>query len=287
MPLYFNTLLREAGIDPKDVRLMRHKDNSLKDEFSTYAMWRDNIEVFEKYQSIQKKTYRTTLSPSKYWASFIVNLSGDEMFAGLYELEGIHSEFEDIYVPGSEEPYSSIDHDHYELKLSDLFQDFIGKLIIDWGAGKLAWIQKAENQDKEVLEIRQKFKEPDFIGYMKFIQPLSRLDRLPFNWIDSLKSANGVYLLTCPESRELYVGSATGEDGFWGRWQNYIKDGHGGNLGLKDRDKSDYQVSILQVAGSNMTKDEILKAEGIWQEKLKSNEIGLNRNLAGKSDKIW
>ena len=38
--------------------------------------------------------------------------------------------------------------------------------------------------------------------------------------------------------------------GFWGRWQDYIQTGHGGNLGLKSRDPSDYQISILEVAGT-------------------------------------
>jgi len=36
------------------------------------------------------------------------------------------------------------------------------------------------------------------------------------------------------------------------------RDDHGGNLGLKSRDASDYQVSILEVAGSAATFEKII-----------------------------
>ena len=89
-------------------------------------------------------------------------------------------------------------------------------------------------------------------------------------------------MLTCPKTKEQYVGSATGEKGFWGRWQDYLFSGHGGNIGLKSRDPSDYQVSILQVAGTAATQEDIQEMEGRWQTKLQSQEMGLNRNLAKK-----
>jgi hypothetical protein len=60
-----------------------------------------------------------------------------------------------------------------------------------------------------------------------------------------------------------------------------METGHGSNVGLKSREPSDYQVSILEVAGSSATADDILKMEGRWQTKLQSREMGLNRNSAG------
>ena len=95
-----------------------------------------------------------------------------------------------------------------------------------------------------------------------------------------MRSSRGVYILTCPRTKEQYVGSASGEDGFWGRWMEYYKTGHGGNQGLKSRDPSDYQVAILEVAGSAHSHKDILTMEGRWQDKLKSRDMGLNRNLA-------
>ena len=67
-------------------------------------------------------------------------------------------------------------------------------------------------------------------------------------------------------------------DGFWGRWQDYIQTGHGGNVALKSRDPSDYHVSILEVAGTALTPDDIMKLEMQWKLKLQSIEMGLNRN---------
>ena len=73
-------------------------------------------------------------------------------------------------------------------------------------------------------------------------------------------------------------GSASGSVGFHGRWLSYARDGHGGNVGLKSRDPSDYQVSILEVVGSLATTDEILKLEDLWKRKLQSREMGLNQH---------
>ena len=94
--------------------------------------------------------------------------------------------------------------------------------------------------------------------------------------LSALKSSRGIYLLTCPKTKEQYVGSASGVEGFWGRWQDYIHTGHGGNVKLKSRQNSDYQVSILEVAGSSATTNEILTMESRWQSKLQSREMGLN-----------
>lgn len=131
------------------------------------------------------------------------------------------------------------------------------------------------------MELHRVFHEPDFPGFLNFIKHLSELGNMPTSWLAALKSSRGIYLLTCPKTKEQYIGSATGEEGFWGRWQDYIQTGHGDNLGLKSRDPSDYQVSILEVAGTSATKEDMGKMEGLWQRKLQSSEMGLNRNLAG------
>jgi hypothetical protein len=94
----------------------------------------------------------------------------------------------------------------------------------------------------------------------------------------AFRSSKGIYLLTCPGTKEQYVGSATGEDGFWGRWLEYAQTGHGGNVALKSRDSSYYQVSILEVAGTASTTADILTMEHWWKHKLQTKEMGLNRN---------
>lgn len=168
--------------------------------------------------------------------------------------------------------------DIYRLTPDPRLSDLEGRVTIAWGDGERSWIQRADNQDKAVLEVRQVFKEPDFPGFACFIAPLSKIAGLPAGWVAALTASRGVYLLTCPRTREQYVGSATGQDGFQGRWLSYVHDGHGGNVGLKSRDPSDYQVSILEVAGSIATTQEVLDMETLWKRKLQSREMGLNKN---------
>ena len=87
-------------------------------------------------------------------------------------------------------------------------------------------------------------------------------------WIAALRAARGVYVLTCRRTKKIYIGSATSDEGFFGRWSEYARDGHGGNIQLKSRDRNDYQVSILEVAGSANTTQDILIMESRWKNKL-------------------
>ena len=282
MPIMFNTILREAGLALADVRLIRHKDKRATRGRSPYELWRDDRSQFELYQSHQSVTSRKKFTAA-YWAVFIVNFNDETMFGGLYNVmyKGI-SEYDTPkpHIEGEIEKAGTCDV--YDLKLDDALRDLIGRLFIDWGAGALAFVQYADRNDKPITELRPKFEEDPFPGFLNFIEPLSRLDKFPKDWTTVLKNSRGVYLLTCPKTKELYVGSATGKEGFWGRWEEYFQTGHGGNVALKSREPSDYQVSILEVAGTSATVTDITAMEGRWQCKLQSMRMGLNRNLAGR-----
>jgi hypothetical protein len=244
MPIMFNTILRETSLTLKDVRLVRHKDKRAKRGRTPYELWRDNRPQFELYQSTQNILNRKKLT-APYWAVFVVNLNDETMFAGLYAVKYRGLLEQDTPRPHMDGIDKAGSCDVYDLTLQETLNDYIGKLFIDWGPGALAWVQYSDRNNKPITELRKAFQEPDFPGFLNFIQPLSKLDHMPKSWIAALKSSRGVYLLTCPKTKEQYVGSATGSEGFWGRWQDYVHTGHGGNLGLKSRDPSNYQVSIL------------------------------------------
>jgi hypothetical protein len=40
----------------------------------------------------------------------------------------------------------------------------------------------------------------------------------------------------------------------------------------------DYQVSILEVASSSLSDDEVIRMEARWKDKILSREFGFNRN---------
>ena len=277
MPLMFNSILKEAGIPLSEVRLLRHKDQRSAKGRTPYELWRDDRPQFDWYQSTQQLRTRTRLD-IPYWASFVGTPSDETLFVGVYAVEYQGRLQRDTPAAHTHGVLRAGRIDVYELTEQSTFSEFDGKLYVDWGPGKRSWIQRADRQDKPITELRTEFKEPEFPGFLRFVSPLSGLDRLPKSWIVALQSSSGVYLLTCPKTKEQYVGSATGHEGFWGRWQDYVETGHGGNVALRSRDPSDYQVSILEVAGTAATTEEILAMESLWKSKLQSQEMGLNRN---------
>lgn len=277
----FNMLLESEGISPKEVRLLRHQQVGIRGRTS-YILWRDNLPGFEQWQGSQLAS-RASYFDARIWASFVVPPDGSTLFVGLFEVgqkeiapvEWVDPLFDQTLAEREPRPLHL-----YDLKRLAAGAEYVGRLRIDWGEGTRSWVQKASapNGNKKVVEISRAFQEEAFPGYTNFLSNLASVAGLPAAWAAALSAARGVYLLTCPRTREQYVGSAAGAAGFWGRWQDYAVGGHGGNLGLKSREPSDYQISILEVAGSAATGEDILRMEALWKDKLQSREMGLNRN---------
>lgn len=276
MPIFFNTILLAAGFDLGDIRLLRHKDNRAAKDRSPYELWRDDRDKFDLYQATQSINHGSKLKAA-YWASFVGTPGDETLFVGIYSIKNCKLLEQDTPMPHRDGIDKAGSCYFYELLLESRLGDLIGRLLIDWGPGYKAWIQRADKQDKPITELRTSFMEPGFPGFLNFIEPLSKLNKLPKSWIGALQSSRGVYLLTCPRTKEQYVGAAYGEGGFWARWQDYIETGHGDNVLLKSRNPSDYQVSILEVAGTASAKEDIITMERLWMSKLQSREMGLNR----------
>lgn len=84
---------------------------------------------------------------------------------------------------------------------------------------------------------------------------------------------------------KLYVGSAYGEEGIWGRWSDYVKtNGSGGNKMLVELINNDhtyaknFQFSILMLLPKTITNDEAINKERLFKNKLGTNTFGLNCN---------
>lgn len=272
-----NDVLLTAGFDLGDVRLLRHKDNRAARGRTPYELWRDDREKFDIYQSVHGIRNVNKLRVA-YWASFIGTPADETLFVGIYSVQGRKLLEQDTPMPHRDDIDKAGTCHVYDLLLELRLSDLIGRLLIEWGPGDRAWVQRADKQNKQIIEIRREFKEPDFPGFLYFIEPLSKLEKLPTSWVAALQASKGIYLLTCPRTKEQYVGSATGQGGFWQRWLDYAQTGHGGDVALKSRDPSDYQVSILEVAGTSSTEEDIIRMEILWKLKLQSREMGLNRN---------
>ena len=276
MPLTFNTLLRAADIDPANVRLLRHRDDQGASR-TLWDLWTNNRATFEAYQARQQKSSRPRLA-APIWASFVVTPTNETIFAGLYAVGSRRSLPADMPKHNGPGIDTAALHEEYETNLLPALLDLSARLHIDWGPGLRTWVQRADLQDKTVLEIRRVDAEPPFPGYLNLTSRLSDIATMPPSWRHALSLARGIYLLVCPESREQYVGQAAGSDGFLGRWLSYVATGHGGNVGMLSRPPTDYRVSILEVAGSGTTAGDMTRMEDLWKQKLLSREMGLNRN---------
>ena len=127
------------------------------------------------------------------------------MFAGIYEAQYRGVLEHDTPMPHTDGMKKAGSCDVYALTLLDTMQEFRGRLIIEWGQAALAWIQHASRNDKPIVELRKEFREPEFPGYLNFTQPLSKIESIPASWVAALKSTCGIYLLTCPKTKEQYV----------------------------------------------------------------------------------
>jgi len=105
------------------------------------------------------------------------------------------------------------------------------------------------------------------------------------SWVSALSSVAGVYLISDRKHQMLYVGSATGERGIWGRWSVYANGGHGGNERLKalKAEKGStftdgFHFSILEIADKHTGKEQMLERESDWKRRLLTRDSGLNGN---------
>lgn len=272
--LTFNDLLALEGIDTSKVRLLRHQDSRLG-AGRLYETWRNDREAFETYQSVQRKD----LFPvGDLLASFVVTDTGKTVFVGMYRVDGVSP-----CPPGSIDPLlktDTSDQYRYDLHSIDALADYQDKVVIEWGAGRRTWVQRAANQAKPVVEIAHQ-SEPRFPGFRAFTRLVDELPRLPNGWQQVLRSVKGIYLLVDVDSGQQYVGSAKGAESLLGRWMDYAADGHGGNEGLKAAAKDGrrtYQVSVLEVVDENTLDDTIEQIETHWKNKLLSRRFGLNDN---------
>jgi hypothetical protein len=280
MPLRFNTLLADEGMDTSSVRLLRHQTR-VNGRRTPYSLWRDDRDAFERYQNVQGVSRRAHLA-APYWASFVVPPNGETLFVGMYEAKRIG-----FVPPGAIDPLTGKagegGADQYDCRRSPILSEYIGRLFVRWGDSSNAshaWIQRADSgagEKKIIIELTRSFTEESFPGFSTFARPLSEIEAIPPSWREILRVNRGVYLLACPRTREHYVGAAYGNDGFLGRWRTHAGTG-GDSVELRKRDPSDYVISILEVVGSSASVEDIIALEILWKRKLLSRDIGLTRN---------
>lgn len=271
--IQFNNLLKDEGIDPSQVKLVRHQDTRKTAKLTPYQLWLAADGRYELYQSIQR---RPVFQRASMIASFVATPLNETMFVGMYEKKGVANAKKGLIDPASGRDAGG-DY-YYNLVLSTKLDVYKGRLVIAWGPGYRSWVQNAWQKEKPIVEIRRTVTDPPFPGFLNFREKLSTLAAVPQSWRNTLTAVSGVYLFINPDNGKEYVGKASGAEGFWGRWEQYVASGHGGNRKMMDVPKADYQVSILEVASSSASSEAICDMENRWKEKLLTRKFGLNGN---------
>jgi len=214
-----------------------------------------------------------------------------DMVIGLIHIEGSRWLFAGVYrILGYKQTANK--RFRYSTELVEGQEDLIGRVIVDHKrSGRAAYrIGKPDGGPFFVAEVRpQPMTIADFPGYQNVCLSYARL-KIVVNqnldtWRGALSNMKGVYLITDLSNGRLYVGSATGGDGLWQRWSNYVSTGHGGNKELRrvlrDQGKGhveNFQYSLLEVADSRASDEYVLERESFWKDVLVSRQFGYNGN---------
>jgi hypothetical protein len=266
------------------IKLVRHTREKGKDVEQLYKQG-----LFDIYQSVQGKT---VFDKCEYVMSFIATDGDCCIYVGTYKVgtkttfeeAKKHKEFPDL---GMSDFYQDTKN-YYDLHEIDFMQELKGRLIINWGNAQIQWAQYLA--EKEVVEILPANYVREYPGHDDLILSFSDLKTIIDNkdanreWHRQLFSVAGVYLILDTVTGSQYVGSAYGKEGILGRWTTYAKTHHGGNqqlISLLEQYPDRYnffQYSILKILPTALVKDDVLKYETLYKQKLGTRVFGLNSN---------
>lgn len=249
------------------------------------AVWNGHEDPIDKFFEGTFKSWQEYQNRGNFGRKYILSLiryqsESSWLFAGVYE------------VLGSKK--SDNNQTIYSTRLASHGEEFIGRLVLKHarqGRNSYPYGESILNNDNsEVSEIKS---EPlAFSAFSSFSDVFLTRSQLEIlfraqypSWKAALASVSGVYLISDTSNGKLYVGSADGTDGLWGRWASYALTFHGGNKDLRalfNLRGSDgfgtFRYSILETFHLGVSQESVLSAETRWKERLLSRAYGYNSN---------
>lgn len=266
-------ILSAAGIAHSDALVIRHTYNS--DGLASEADLTD--EKILAYTRRQSHRNKIGASPPKLWLSFIAEGGLRSRFLTAHENHGVL------------ETETTSDHRYFDLRRSEALESLRSRLTIEWSRDPVNWAKRGELAEKfGVLEIADPKIKP-FPGFDSVLIDYPTLglvieDARFRDWRTALSAVQGVYLIVDRDTGRQYVGKADGRERILGRWREYWRSGHGGNVGLRDAYASEsvapdrFQFSLLRVFGPEVPADQVNAAESHFKSALLSRPFGFNRN---------
>ncbi len=266
-------LLDAAGISLEDVVVVRH----------TYT--RDGLETAADltpaklldYTRRQGRNNKLGRHPPRYW--LVVMADGARRSRLITGYENF----------GELRPEGETDDRRFDLRPTEVLSALAGRLIIEWSKDAVNWAKPGRAAASfAVLEIADPSAVP-FPGYDRVLLSHDELrdvidDSRYLGWRTALGAVQGVYLIADTRTGQLYVGKADGGERILGRWTQYARDGHGGNLALRQLADLDpaharqFRFSILRVFGPSVPTADVDEAETHYKKALLTRSHGLNRN---------
>lgn len=269
VPVFDLLKLLDSAADPNRAKIHLAGWNGKEHPLDEYLAGR--FEEWQRWQSRKNFERPVVLSLIQYQA-------GDRwLFAGLFDSHGATQSGELWY---------------YDLRERPAAQALRGRLVVRFERpGRNSYLDA--DRWSSTLVVHQLLPEPcsvaDFPGYRAVDVSKSVLDTIvrlaPASWRTALSSVAGVYLISDTRTGRLYVGSASGEGGIWGRWVAYAQTGHGGNVLLRElleregaARAADFHFSVLEIADIHDSEADVLARESHWKRVLVSRDHGWNAN---------
>jgi len=285
--MQLNQLLQLAGVDPTKTLVLRHAPNAKEFRTVFTALAREQPTMFNAYQRMQGEKVSRAMRRAQYVASFIALRDNRAVFVGLYEVKGYQCETLDkiMSYDGVKEltdlgmAVKRREYFWHDLEPTDLLAPFRFSLTVRWPEPAISWYRWAHKNTFEVL--------PSPIGpevgtdmpdWRLLNLKWGQLKSMPPSWQASLKHWRGIYYIFDTSVRKGYVGSAYGKTNILGRWLEYAKTGHGGNVRLRRRNPKNFQFSILERVSPDMEQSDVVQLETTWKARLHTKEYGLNDN---------
>ena len=273
--LTLKTLLDLTDIPLEEVLFIRHSQGAASLSSLTESTG-EAILRYTREQAVHARKFPQT--PPTYWFVFLAETGGKCRLYAVYENNG------EVLAE------RTADHRYFDLRVSQLFATYQGRLLIEWTKDYINWAKPGRYaQNLAVAEIAPR-EVKDFPGYDNIVLSYAELqqvvseDSLYVKWRAALEAVQGIYLITDTVTGKHYVGKADGSERILGRWRTYAADGHGGNVALREMQFADadyaqrYQFSLLRVFGPQTPQLEVDRAETHFKRALLSRQFGLNRN---------
>ncbi|NYD59285.1 hypothetical protein BKA08_003523 [Nocardioides marinisabuli] len=232
-------------------------------------------------------TRKFPAEPPRYWVILVADGKSRSRLFGVYENHGEQLE------------EKTETNRFWDLRRVDFLRSLEDRLVVDWTSPRSWYRWGPSAATLPVLEIADR-DAIEFPGFDRVLLRWHELEELVGDsryaaWRAALSEVQGIYLITDSSTGKQYVGKADGAERLIGRWSAYAKNGHGGNVALRELAKAareagttldgaaedharHFVFSILRVFGPSTPPSEVDAAESHFKSALMTRTWGLNRN---------